>query len=246
MEVINITEEQKNNLCQELAKLVFEFKKNNGVECIYFIPFKEFGKIRDNVLEVTLVMQSVNDTDVNTDITKRNRFYLEEESLKKFGVKIFVDTDIAHKYTVIDLNPSEVKRSNSLFNSTILFDRYGKYTELKGQKKQDGVIIFHYKNLAEIVPPITNETYKSMEIIQMETDTEIPCDSEKSKPGQGKKFYPELWKTIEINLNAQPNISQTEYGWLANPAKGKPTTDEEEPETCYEKQLKLVRSKSQQ
>lgn len=182
MEVINITDEQKNNLCQELAKLVFELKKDNEVECIYFAPYKGLGDIRGNVLEVTLVKQS--DNDVNNDIAERNRFYFEEESLRKYGVKIFIDTDVAHKYTFIDLNPSEVRRSNSLYNSTILFDRYGKYTELKGQKKQDGIIIFPYENLAEIVPPITNETYKAMEIIQMERDTEAVKEFTKSRTFQ--------------------------------------------------------------
>ena len=179
MEVINITDEQKNNLCQELAKLVFELKKDNDVECIYFVPYIGLGDIRGNVLEVTLVKQS--DNDVNNDIAERNRFYFEEESLRKFGVKIFIDTDVAHKYTFIDLNPSEATRSNSLFNSTILFDRYGKYTELKGQKKQDGIIISPYENLAEIVPPITNETYKAMEIIQIERDTEAVKEFTKSR-----------------------------------------------------------------
>lgn len=181
MEVINITDEQKNNLCQELAKLVFELKKDNEVECIYFVPYIGLGVIRGNVLEVTLVKQS--DNDVNNDIAERNRFYFEEESLRKFGVKIFIDTDVAHKYTFIDLNPSEMRRSNSLFNSTILFDRYGKYTELKGQKKQDGIIVKEdiRENLAEIVPPITNETYKAMEIIQMERDTEAVKEFTKSR-----------------------------------------------------------------
>ena len=78
MEVINITDEQKNNLCQELAKLVFELKKDNEVECIYFVPYKGLGDIRGNVLEVTLVKQS--DNDVNNDIAERNRFYFEEEN----------------------------------------------------------------------------------------------------------------------------------------------------------------------
>lgn len=182
MKVINITEEQKNNLSKELAKLVFELKKDDDVECIYFSPYKGLGSISGKVLEVTLVKKSSGGkADINEFFKrdKRNKYYLEEDSLRKFGVKIVLDADDAHRYTFIDdlnniddLSRTDIVKFNSLFNSTILFDRTGKYKEIKKQKIQDKQITLPYENLALIVPPIINETYKSMERIQNKKDSE--------------------------------------------------------------------------
>ena len=81
-------------------------------------------------------------------------------------MKIVLDTDDAHRYTFIgDLSETDIVRINSLYNSAILFDRTGKYKEVK-KKIELKNIILPYENLALIVPPIINETYKSMERIQ--------------------------------------------------------------------------------
>ena len=72
-------------------------------------------------------------------------------------------------------------------------------------------------------------------------------NSEQTETRKGKKWYPELWEPIQINFGEQHNDAvKTEYGWLANPVKGRTTSDEEEPESSYDKQLRLIRSKPHQ
>lgn len=50
MNFIKITETQKNKLCNELSRLVFKFKKDISIECIYFASYKGLGEIKGNVL----------------------------------------------------------------------------------------------------------------------------------------------------------------------------------------------------
>ena len=160
LEIINISEEQKNNLCNELAKLVTEFKEDETIECIYFAPYKGFDSTIDEVIELTLVRNNETPED-KENTAQRNSEYKESEALKKFGIKIVIDHDNARKYCKMAVSKSEVSRNNCLFNSTILFDRTGKYTKIKEVEEKYGVNkpggIFYYDNLAKILPPITDE-----------------------------------------------------------------------------------------
>lgn len=182
MNIINITEEQKNKLCVELARLVVEYKKDENVKCIYFAPYKGLGKIRGYVLELTLIKK---DSIVDEKIKQYNESHQTEDYLREFGVKIDVEVEDEKKYTITDFNLSEIKKCNNLFNSTILFDRTGKYTKIKerlqqiGNNKAHG--IFYYGNLAEINPPLPNELNNEEKIIQEEKDKEAAKKKIKSK-----------------------------------------------------------------
>ena len=163
MEKLNISENQKEQLCFLLAKIALEFKKDENVECIYYAAYNGFRKISGDVLEITIVRKDTKEESISESIKKYNNLY-NQDSLNKFGLRICVDIDYEDKYTIIDLNSSEVRRSNNLFNSTILFDRTGKYKEIQEQTKKYGINveggIFYYDNLIEIVPPLIDSDIK--------------------------------------------------------------------------------------
>lgn len=155
MRVINITEEQRDKLCNELAKLLFEFRKNENIECIYyrtFIWMLGFGK---NVLDIVLVNKE-NIEEEDKECVRGYEHYTDEQCLKEFGVKIHVCMDNANLYTTIALNKDEIIRQNELFNSTILFDKTRKYSKIKENAKKAGITdnIYYYGDLAKIHPPI--------------------------------------------------------------------------------------------
>lgn len=173
MKIINITEEQRNKLCNELAKILLDFKKDENVECIYFAPYKGLGKIRGYVLELTLI-----EKDANKDekIKEYNTSHQNEETLSELGVKIEIDIEDESKYPTIELDPTQLKKYNNLFNSVILFDRTGKYTRIKKQLEKfeinKGTGIYYYENLAEIEPPIMDKINDSIEAIEKGIDTQ--------------------------------------------------------------------------
>lgn len=155
MEIINITEDQKEKLCDILARLTHKFQQDQFVECIYFTTYDRF---EDSLyaLELTLVIRNLN-LKKKKLLEQYTKLLSKESSLRKYGIRIYVHGSYAEKYTLFDLNPSEVRASNDLFNSTILFDRTGEYTEIKDkQSKVKGInnLYFDYENLAEIVPPL--------------------------------------------------------------------------------------------
>ena len=160
MEIINITEEQRDQLCRELARLTFEFRKDKNVRCIYFAPYKGFGSILGNVLDVTIVRNGRNDNDLEEKIKKYNLSHQEHNFIRKFGFKIFLETDEDIRYTLMDLNPSECRKSNHLMNSVILYDESGEFTQIKEQitkvvkKNGEGTVYHYYDNLAEVFPPL--------------------------------------------------------------------------------------------
>lgn len=174
MKFINITEEQRKELCDELAKLTFEFRKDKDIKCIYFAPYKGFGNITGNVLEITLVKGSNKDTVLEERLKEYNLSHQGHDFIRKFGFKILLDSDEERKYTTMDLNHSECIRSNNLMNSTILYDENGKFTQIKEKTtnvaKNNGkdTFYYYYDNLAEVFPPL-NEELDS--VLDMESDT---------------------------------------------------------------------------
>lgn len=163
---IVLSEEQRKNVCEELARLVFELKKDESVECIYFAPFKNLGDIEGYVLDVTIVKNE--DT---KEFEEYNCLHQEEEMLKKYGLKIYVHSNLSQDYTI----PSPHSIPNTcydLFQSAILFDRYGEYYKIiKTMKNQKGMISY-YSNLAQIEPPIMDEFGEALEDCKMQGDTD--------------------------------------------------------------------------
>lgn len=162
---ISLNEIQKAKLCNELAQLTFELKQSQHVQCVYFAPYKNFGNIRGNVINITVVSNSENPyIDINSQYQRR---VSRKTQLNQFGVKIHIDVVSEYGYTYFPLNPSERNKGNDLFNSTILFDRTGEYTKIKEKTEEIGVgensNLFHYENLAEIYPPIDDQLEYAMD-----------------------------------------------------------------------------------
>lgn len=189
MEVINITEEQREKLCSELARLTFEFRKDKSVKCIYFAPYKGLGSIAGNVLEVTLVRDGSEDNDLDEKLKEYNVSHQEHDFIREFGFKIFLDTDDARRYTIMDLNPSECRRSNNLMNSVILYDESGEFTQIKEQTANvvkdngEGItgVYYYYDNLAEVFPPLDETLERAIDNARDERDTQAVKEFTKSR-----------------------------------------------------------------
>jgi len=120
----NITKEQTNNLITTVATLVNVFKKNDGVECIYLMPFKtEEG----NIYKLVIVYDSIRTTLAKTKTAIRycNARITEKLDDKKTGGKLHVVADYSIKYDEMALNPSKVDRVQDLLSSRILYTKEG-------------------------------------------------------------------------------------------------------------------------
>jgi hypothetical protein len=179
-EIINISEEQRQNLVDEIANLVANFKKDENVECIYFAPYKGLGNIEGNVIEFTVVIKGYSKK-ITQEFSKCDKCLKEHDLIRKLGIKIHVNADNSEKYTTLPLNPSEILRANCLFNSVILFDRTGEYTKIKRKaqeyKNVENSKMFYYDNLAEFYPPIDEE-------IEMQVQTNDVKEFTKAKTFQ--------------------------------------------------------------
>lgn len=176
-QIINITDEQRKNLVNEIAALVTKMKKKQEVECIYFASYKGLGYIKGNVLDFTVVIKGYSEK-VKQEFSKYDKLFQDDDLIRKFGIKIHVNADDSRKYITLPLNPSETLRANCLFNSVILFDRTGEYSKMK-QEAQEHVDIpnsnvSEYENSAEIYPPIE-------ELIKMELETQDVKEFTKTK-----------------------------------------------------------------
>ena len=193
MEIITITEEQRDKLCNELARLTFEFREDKNVKCIYFAPYKGLGSIKGNVLEVTLVRDSSEDNDLDEKIKKYNLSHQEHDLIREFGFKIFLDTDEAIKYTIMDSNHSENMSINNLINSVILYDENGEFTQIKEQTTNEVKIngkdtsYCYYDNFAEVFPPIKETLAKAIDIARDKRDTQAVKEFTKSRLFQNIK-----------------------------------------------------------
>lgn len=164
-QIINITDEQRKNLVNKIATLVAEMKIKQEVECIYFAAYKGLGNIRGNVLDFTVVIRGYSEK-IKQEFSKYDKLFQDHDLIRKFGIKIYVNTDYSQRYITLPLNPLP---SSCLFNSVILFDRTGEYSKIKQEVQKYVDIsnsnVFEYENSAEIYPPIE-------ELIKMELETQ--------------------------------------------------------------------------
>ena len=166
MKTIKITGNQREKLCNELARLTFELKKDENVKCIYFAPYyglKGYTPIKGKVLLITVVTDyGISERkELAEKFKEYNALHNKAELIKDFGLKILIETDSADRYTLLDISISECRRSNALMNSYILYDGTGEFTKIKEKAtknfKNGGEIpgiVFYYDNRREIVPPL--------------------------------------------------------------------------------------------
>lgn len=178
---VEISEKQRDNLCKELAKLVYEIKEENRVECIYFAPYTHLGEeIQRQAIKITVVKRQYEQYEHRDDYAfdEMNEKYKSDKEFAKLGFQIYIATDANDKYTTLPLNPSERLRGNQLFNSYILFDRIGVYTEIKKEVDSIGVgehsSLYYYDNRTEIIPPIEEDIEQELENESVRVFTKTP------------------------------------------------------------------------
>lgn len=181
---IVLNEEQRKEVCEELARLVFEIRKDNRVECIYFTPLKNFDIIKGNVLEITIVKRESNISEEEKKWDDYNEKHQEEAMVKQFGVKFYVDVDSSERYTLFPQNPSEKNGWYTLLNSTILMDRTTEYTRIQKKAKNSQQFLSYFSNIAQIDPPITDELNWVMEEHRMQEETKVVKEFTKTKTFQ--------------------------------------------------------------
>lgn len=184
MEVISITENQRDELCKELAKLTFDWSKINGVECIYVTPYINFGMIKGNVFEVTVVKTGTSNIieKFKEECQLKNQ---EKEREESPGFKIIFHT-IDMKDKSMELQVSEFMEEDiddetivsmfienlSFARSIILYERCKQYTKLQKQ-----AIEFAEKNSqdswVEVIPPLEETFNDELELKQLERESEV-------------------------------------------------------------------------
>jgi len=154
MKVINITEEQRDALQKELARLTFEIKKDPRVVCIYFAPYKALDSMGRNTMVITVAKEKATEEDQYNMLDKQNDYF------KSFGMSITIVVDDASEYNIIDYDASVRRRSNDLMNSVILYDKSGEFSRIKEKTahwfslSNENGVYYYYDNLAEIYPPL--------------------------------------------------------------------------------------------
>ncbi len=158
METINIAEDQRKELSYKVAQLVYELKKDEKVECIYFMPNKYDEECRVlNIFIATKAPRRLEKSKLIKDFESKN-------NKEKDGVEIHIIARYDYKeYSDNIFDPKRIPDIDyvmglEIFNATILFDRNGKYQDLKEIAEITGVgehsTLYTYDNLASIVPPI--------------------------------------------------------------------------------------------
>lgn len=152
-------------LCNELAQLTYALKQNKHVQCIYFAPFRSCCDPKEgDFVNLTVVLDTYSIVGLGLQYEKR---ISRNEQLSQFGVEINIREAHQEGYTHLPLNPSERRKGNDIFNSTILFDRTGEYTKIKETTENIGVgehsNLFYYDNLAEIRTPMGDSLEYAME-----------------------------------------------------------------------------------
>ena len=175
METIMITEEQKDNIAKELARLKKILEKDRGIDCDYFSFFVPYTRKSGSALVITLVTNTLDSYFVN-HLGFYNKEYAQDVSLRRFGLTLRLDYDRSFHYTLLALNPSELRRWNYLFNAEILLDKSGVCTKIKREMEKnepslnEELGIHYFPNLAEIYPPLEEKAKtKSSNLVKKKT-----------------------------------------------------------------------------
>lgn len=99
--------------------------------------------------------------------------------LKKYGLKIYLHSNLSQDYTISSL--SIPNACYDLFQSTILFDRYGKYYKITKTIKNQKGMISYYSNLAQIDPSIMDKFNYALEELNMLAENEAVKEFTKTK-----------------------------------------------------------------
>ena len=119
----NITKEQNNNLVETVAKIVRKYKKNEGVECIYLLPYIEDN---ENFYDLVIICGCFETKDeIEEKTSEVNGKQKNESEKERIGGELHILTDYSARYEEIALNPSRVSRAQNLLSARILYTKKG-------------------------------------------------------------------------------------------------------------------------
>lgn len=157
---LTLTEEQRTNIVNELAKLVETVKKIDSIECIYFgvYNFREREELELPKLynmSVTIIKNKNIESSEDLSIDELNKTYMSNESLDSFGLRINLSFDYNTRYS----NNLESYSTFKLFNGNIIYDKNGEYTKIKelAQEEFDNgktKTLCYADNLVKVNPPL--------------------------------------------------------------------------------------------
>lgn len=154
-----------NTLVDELARIVYKFKKEENIECIYILPAKSKNEDCYNIMVNLIVKSNCENTHLLNSVHNYNISKEKNEVESNSNTKISITTDLASCYNnILDKQNTLMQKSaeNDLYNGIILYDKSGKYYRLKKQidlrsKKLKYSWLFKYENFIDIDLPIYNK-----------------------------------------------------------------------------------------
>ena len=151
----NISDNQKVLLCDELANIVHDLKNNTNIEAITMFYYKKLDKnyvTNSERIRINIIIKFIDDSVINR-IEELNKLYRKSN----LGVKLLFSYQFNDLYEDLD----HYKLLNDLYNSTILFDRNGKYNNIKNilkisSEEEYKSWLYNYKNAIDTDLPIHN------------------------------------------------------------------------------------------
>lgn len=176
MNTINLTEDERNIISKKIATAVNTLKRCEDLECVYLTIYKGENPsiVQGNIFEITAVSSS------NRII---NYFTEDMRNGHVTTTKFFGDIEFI---AILDVTKQTLDGDNRLFNSTILYDRDGRYTKAKEQMQKEyeegsNHEYIPYGNLLTIEPPIDDKIKEEIGKLDKKRILVMPLDEQIKK-----------------------------------------------------------------
>lgn len=164
MKTYNLDEEQFELVSTAIAEITQICKKVEAIDAIYMTKFHQVVDEKE--------IPTINIVPVYTEISfgKRNKktmeVLIEEKDNEKLeliiknikekkGIKVLINPNSHYNYSILMRTFIEYETCRHLYNGNILFDRNGKYTDMKNKLINKFNIQDVYNNAIEFKPTLT-------------------------------------------------------------------------------------------
>ena len=146
---VELSEEEHKFLVDELGKVTKTLMEDDKVDCVYLTNYQRQENDKGAICLVALVSDTASYVNYESLIEKINRDF---EKNNTTDVLVDINFGYVSDYSITALNPSDVHRVERLTESSIIFDKSGKTTEVRDRMKKYGHLYpFH---LVEYKPPV--------------------------------------------------------------------------------------------
>ena len=146
---VELSEKEYEFLVDKLGKVTKKLYDDDNVDCVYITNYQSQENDKGAICLVVLLNDNTYRLDYEFLLEKVNRDF-EKNNIT--GITVDFGSDHVSNYSVIALNPSEVHRVERLTESSIIFDKSGKTTEIRDKMKQYSHLYPFY--LVEYKPPV--------------------------------------------------------------------------------------------